>query len=233
VSLAIKYENVDDARMRLRQTVVLYKGAPVLIKEVSKGEGGQDDVIRVSIQELPSGRTNVKIPVPGLAARIRGNRDDDEAVVEKRKFISSKHFDIAPFRMGYVNSSEGEGAFYCSRLPARVQKQGLCGENFKGVTNSGTPVNFNSFLMCKETLAMVANEYPSFNKALAGLDRVRAVAFHRDFCLVRDEAIPQLIYLYHKGEKVGMHNKGEIALGPKFTCLKESLGEMQLKVGAL
>lgn len=232
MSLAIKYETVDDARMRLRQTVVLYKGTPVLIREVTRGEG-KDDVIRVLIQQLPNGGAE-KLPANagGLAARLQRHADVIEEDA-KRKYISSKHFDIAPFRMGYVNYAKGEGAFYCSRLPTRVQKQGLCHENFKGVTNSGKGIPFPSFLACKETLAMVANDYPSFERALVSLNKVNAVAFHRDFCLVKDEAIPQLVYLYHKGVKVGMHSKGEIALGPKFTCLKESLDEMQLRVGTL
>jgi hypothetical protein len=226
MSLAIKYESVDDAKMRLRQTVVLYKGVPVLIKDVMKGEG-KDDVLRVLFQELPLGREKV-VRDDGVFDRAQKIvLGEDE--VQKRKYISSKHFDIAPFRMGYVNHKNG--AFYCSRMPNRVQKQGLCGENFKAVDNFGSAIPFNVFADCKETPAMVANDYPSFEQAMQSLDKSPAVAFHKDFCLVRDEVIPQLVYLYHKGSKVGMHSRGEISLGAKFSCLKESLGEMRLKVG--
>lgn len=229
MSLAIKYENVDDAKMRLRQTVVLYKGTPVLIKDVIKGDT-KDDIFRILFQEIP--RKNQ--PEKDIFNRVRHAPEPEEDADSKRKYISSKHFDVAPFRMGYVNTLKGEGAFYCSRLPGRVQKQGLCQENFKALTNFGAPVTFATFLSTKETLAMVANDYPSFDRAVRGLDKIPSIAFHRDFCLVKDAVIPQLVFLYYKGTKVGMHStiSGEITLGAKFTCLKESLDEMLLKVGA-
>jgi hypothetical protein len=222
VSLAIKYESVEDARMRLRNTVVLYRGEPVLIKEVTKGEG-KDDIIRVLFNEIP-------------AKPVEKRRGDGPFVKEdgdQKKYISSKHFDIAPFRMGYVNNIKGNGAFYCSRLPNRVQKQGLCLENFKASDNFGCRIPFDSFLLCKEVSAMVAGRYPSIERAMELLDKVKSVAFHRDFALVKDEVIPQLVYIFHKGAKAGMFMKGEIMLGEKFTCLKESLDEMQLKTGRL
>lgn len=235
MSLAIKYEREEDARMRLRHTVVLYKGEPVYVLEVKQGES-KDDIIRVLFKELPfsgigdegafGGRNRGRIVIPA--------DPDEERKIEKddlqRKYISSKHFDIAPFRMGYVNSPT-LGAFYSMRMPNRVQKQGLCGENFRGVTNQGKVVSFASFLACKETRDMVAGKYPSFEDAWRCLDKVSSVAFSRDFCLVKDEIIPELIYLYYKGEKVGLAGKTCVNLGGKFNCLKESLEEMKLTVG--
>jgi hypothetical protein len=229
VSLEIKYENAEDAKMRLRQSVVLYKGEPVLITDVRAGGGGKDDVIRVLIQDLPVGN----VPKEGFIEKARkrvGIEDEDAA--ERRKYISSKHFDIAPFPLGYVNKQGGNGAFYCSRMPNRIQKQGLCGENFKAVDNYGGAVPFTVFLASKETVAMVKGDYPSFDRALALLDKSRSVAFSRNFALVKDEVIPALIYLYHKGTKVGMFNGREMCLGINFNCLKESLNEMKLKVAA-
>jgi hypothetical protein len=216
MSLAIKYEGVDDARMRLRHTVVLYKRQPVYITEINQGT--DDEIFRVYFNELPlvSGR------------RGRGLEDDEEGG-NKRKFISSKHFDIAPFRMGYVNRPTNTGAFYCSRLPCRMQKQGLCEENFVGIDNFGGIVPFGTFYSCKETLAMVEGRYPSFDVALKALNKITAVAFSRDFCLVKDTVIPDLIYLYHKGNKVGMYNSGKTSLGADFKCLRESLNELGVR----
>lgn len=228
MSLAIKYENVGDAKMRLQGTVVLYKGQPVLIKDVQAGAGGKDDIFRVFIQELP-----VEMPLDRYG-RLRPALENEGKDVE-RKFISSKHFDIAPFKMGYVNSPKGNGAFYCTRMPNRVQKQGLCTDNFKAVDNLGVPVPFGTFLACKEVNAMVANEYPNLNAAIRSLDKVPSVAFTRDFAVMRDEVVPNLIYLYHKGKKVGMYTPQvkEVSLGNKFNCLKESIEEMRIKVGVL
>lgn len=234
MSLAIKYESVEDATMRLRHSVVLYKGKPVYITQIARGDG--DSPLRVLMKELPVG------PNPDLeGARDpfgRGARRGAQVIMPenveedaKRKYISSKHFDIAPFKMGYVNSPKG--AFYTTRLPNRIQKQGLCGENFQGKTNFGVGINFQTFLHTKETVAMVIGDYPSFDEAMRGLEKSPAVAFDRDFCLVKDDCFPELItYLYHKGAKVGMFQKGDgITLGKKFRCLKEQLGEMKIKVG--
>lgn len=211
MSLAIKYERVEDASMRLRNTVVLYKGAPVLVTNVVKGET-KDEILRVSIREIPTTR--------------RGAETE-----EQRKYISSKHFDIAPFRMGYVNRQDKAGAFYCRRLPNRIQKQGLCGENFQAFNNYGHAVDFNTFLSTKEVNEMVAGVYPSFNVALKALDKAYAVAFSRNFCLVKDEVLPNLTYIYHKAEKVGLLGPNKEAMLPKrFECLKESLVELGVRV---
>jgi hypothetical protein len=199
----------------------LYRGLPVRIEDVQPGDG-KEEILRVLIKELP-----IDSPQPDKFGRIKIMPEEDP----KRKYISSKHFDIAPFRMGYVNRPDKSGAFYCSRLPSRVQKQGLCGENFKAIDNFGVGVPFAQFLSCKEVLAMVTGDYPSFTQALELVAKVPSVAFHRDYALVRDEVIPKLFYVYYKGAKVGMFNKDEVYLGDKFSCLKESLMEMRLKVG--
>ena len=217
LSLAIKYENAEDAKMRLRHTVVLYKGEPVYINDVQRGNGDDDGPLRVYMTALP---VTGKAPVP----------QEEGVAGQQRKFISSKHFDIAPFRMGYVNDPK-YGAYYCSRLPNRVQKQGLCNENFKAVTNAGAPIAFATFTACKDVPAMVANNYPSFERCATLLAKCSSMAFHRDFALMRDKDLPDLIFLYHKAQKVGMFMRDQITLGPKFQCLKESLDEMRLAVG--
>lgn len=222
MSLAIKYENPEDAMMRLRNTVVMYKDQPVYITNIVRGET-KDDILRVLFKELPTGTA-------GNPKRII---DPEEAAKDsQRKYISSKHFDIAPFRLGYVNRQEGSGAFYCTRLPNRIQKQGLCGENFRAFDNLKAQIPFAAFLSCKETPAMIANQYPSFDRAVTLLSKCQSVAFHRDFALMKDSVIPELIFLYHKGEKVGAYMNGAAMLGKKFTCLKESLQEMKVAVGA-
>ena len=206
MSLAIKYETLDDARMRLRQTVVLYEGQPVLIREIARSEKAGDEIFRVLFDPLPV--------------------DFEEQA--KRKYISSKHFDIAPFKMGYVNAPNG--AFFCSRIPNRMQKQGLCGENFRGVDNYGNAIQFATFLNTKEVVAMVNGDYPSFAGAVKALGKCESVAFSRDFCIMKDEILEELLHLYHKGKKVGVILNGSITLGKNFTCLKESLEELGLRM---
>ena len=190
----------------MRGTIVRYEGVPVYIREIRDGDG--DKILRVLFDYIP--------------------RNDDGDGDPKRKYISSKNFDISPLPMGYVNAPTG--AFYCTRSPNRVQKQGLSNENFNAFTNEGKQVGFGVFTRTKEVNAMVANEYPSFAAACRALVKSPAVAFSRDFCVQRDEILTELIHIYHKGVKVGASLSGTIVLGDKFKCLKESLEELGVKV---
>lgn len=216
MSLAIKYESVEDASMRLRNTVVMYDGKPVFITGITNGTG--DDILRVRFQELPIDPNK----------RLGGPFGDDDEDGGKRKFISSKHFDIAPFRLGYVNHPK-YGAFYVERLPHRIQKQGFSNESYRGMTNTGGAVPWTVFTSSKETVAMINNDYPSFDRAKALLGKTPSVAFCRDYSLMKDEVLPELIFLYHKGKKVGFVNETGVTLGEKFKCLKESLGEVKVR----
>lgn len=233
MSLAIKYETPEDAKMRLRNTVVLYKGDPVLIQDVQRGEG-KDDILRVLFTELPVGKGAIPQKKPRFAPPPEPEGIPFQAPPAedaRRKYISSKHFDIGPFRLGYLNAKGG--AVYCSRMPNRIQKQGLCAENFTATDHLARRHGFDAFLQAGDVGKMVAGDYPSFDKAVELLDKCPAVAFSRDYCLVKDEVLPGLVYLYHKNAKVGMYAKGDVSLGNKFACLKESLEEMKLKVGVM
>lgn len=211
MSLALKYENIEDARMRLRGTVVLYEGEPFYVRDVQRPQTKEDGILRVIGNLLP----------------LSGKEMFEERG-EMKKFISSKNFDIGAFRMGYVNSPAG--AFYCTRLPSRQQKQGLSGDTFQAVTNKGAKVPFTTFTTTKEVVNMVKNDYPSFAVAQKALGKVPAVAFSRDFCLEKDEILEELQHLFHKGTKVGAILGGNLVLGKKFACLKESLEELGVKV---
>jgi len=228
MSLAIKYETVDDARMRLKNSVVLYKEIPVYVKDVMQAggkdaEGGKDKVFRVLFTELPLKSAS------DMNGRLLGGRVDQNTDESVRKFISSKHFDIAPFKLGYVNDKV-LGAFHCSRLPNRIQKQGLCSENFQAANNRKQAIMWSHFLCSEATPSMIANRYPSFDVALALLDKVHSVAFSREFCLTRDEVIPKLVYLFYKTNKIGIVQNKEIVLGPEYNCLKESLEELKVRI---
>lgn len=222
MSLAIKYENVDDARMRLRNSVVLYKNDPVLITDVIRGEG--DEILRVKFNALPVQGLPVRNNPFGEVRRKEQPKDD----AEERKYISSKHFDIAPFELGYVNATR---PFYCTRLPNRIQKQGLCAENFKGCFNNGGGASWALFLASPETTAMIKGDYPTFEQAAANVHKKKEIAFSRYFCLVQDEVIPDLLFLYYKGSKIGFLQKKEVTLGKNYECLKESLEELNVKIG--
>lgn len=223
MSLAIKYEHLEDAVMRLKNTIVRYKGEPVYITDLRNGT--KDEIFRVYFKPLPM-RDAFEPRKVVLDKNGRPAFADD--VEEERKYISSKFFDIAPFKLGYVNREKG--AVYCARLPNRVQKQGLSSENFTAKAPDG--FNFNSFLNCKGVLDMVNGKYPTLQEAQRQLAEKKSplVAFSREFAISRDEILGNLYHVFYKGDKVGAYLDGGLILGDKFKCLKESLVELGVPV---
>lgn len=222
MSLSIKYERLEDARMRLRHTVVLYNKVPHYIREITEGSG-EDGPYRVYADALPLSR-NAAAAADGRGRGDRAPVDDADI----RKFISSKHFDVAPFQMGFVNTKTG--CFYVSRLPARQQKQGLSSENTRLVTPLGTPVAFSTFLQSSEVLAMVEGKYPTLKQAEAVLETAPHIAVCREIALVKDTVLDCLVYIYHKTNKVGLLQDGKVKLGKAFNYLAETLQECGIEV---
>jgi hypothetical protein len=207
MSLAIPYENVADAQMRLQGTVVLYENHPVFIREVAAvGQGDpKEDIFRVYIQQLPLDR----------------QRDAE------RKFISSKKFDMAPFPMGFLNYQGN--VYYASRVPRRQQRQGLSEGTFScnptGV--SLPPLPFGTATGLPEFVDMVEGRYPSFNDAVRQIEHGEAggVAFSRSFAIVADSEMPDLAYLYFKKDRVGFLMEERLKLSKQGKCLSEQLRE--------
>ncbi len=214
MSLSIKYERLEDARMRLRHTVVLYDGAPYYIREITTGTG-DDGPYRVHADALPLSAADVR----------NAGRGEDADI---RKYISSKNFDIAPFRMGFVNAKTG--CFYVSRLPARQQKQGLGSENVQMTTPLGQRIPFATLLTTPEVLAMVNGNYPNLKQALAALEKMPSIAICRDVALVKDEVLDCLVYVYHKTTKVGLLSDNKAKLGKAFAYLNETISECGLEI---
>lgn len=209
MSLSIQYEDLPDAQMRLQNSVVLYDGEPVYITDISQGGEGdpKEDVFRVYACPLPY----------------------DGAQKPLRKFISSRKFDLAPFPMGFMNY-RGR-AYYCSRLPRRQQRQGLSTATFQAfdiLTQDPSDVRLERLLPEKEFFNCIKGTFPSFPEALRLIEKadVMSVAFSRSFAVAKDDDMEELVFLYHKKEKVGFIMEGELKLSKKGRCLRESLQEV-------
>lgn len=222
MSLSIKYERLEDARMRLRHTVVLYNDVPYYVREITQGNTEEDGPYRVHADALPlvSPRTG--------SGRAERAGPDEVGGADIRKFISSKHFDVAPFKMGFVNTKMG--CFYVSRLPARQQKQGLSNENTRCVTPFGETLPFAHLLQAPEALAMVAGKYPNLVQATNALETVPSIAVCREIALVKDDVLDCLVYIYHKTSKVGILSGDKVKLGKAFVYLAETLGECGIEI---
>lgn len=214
MSLSIQYESVNDANMRLSGTIVLYDGKPVFIREVGaigEGEGKNGDIYRVYINELPIKR----------------------GAQTERKFISSKKFDLAPFPMGFMNTEAGK-AVYLSRAPRRQQKQGLSEATLSqyavGDLTGARVVRFADLTNSQPFVDCINGKYPSVAEATQLVkDGADSVAFSRCFAIARDSSLPELIYLYHKKDKVGFIMDGKLKLSAKGRCLRESLNEVGVR----
>ena len=221
MSLSVQYETLEEAEMRLNGTVVLYDGEPVYITRVAKAgpDDGKADVFRVYAQPLPYK------PNGGL---------EDGAF---RKFISSKKFDLSTFKMGFMNY-KGE-AIYCSRKPARQYKQGISNNTFvtkpltgdKPFPYGAKAYRLTDLITDKSFVDMVKGVYPSFEKAREKVSKDGgSCAFSREYALMADADLDGLIYLYHKGDKVGFILDDKVKLANKMKCLKEALAELGLRL---
>ncbi len=211
-----KYETAEEIKFRLENSVVLYNNKPVYICRIGNVEREEaKELARVYFWELP------------LSLKVEAK--------ETRKFLSSRHFDLSPFPMGYMN--HGGGAFFVSRTPIRQQRQGLAVGNtvfldVKGRRPEG--MGFNEMCRSPGFLSMVEGKYPSFAEAGDMMNdlKVSSVAISRSFAFLIDNDLEALM-LIHRGIKCGLSMKGDklIKVAPKFHFLREEMEECRIPVG--
>lgn len=209
------YETTEEVKFRLESTVVLYDGAPVYISRVSMPEQQEEakEIARVFFYELPYN--------PGVIK-----------VKEQRKYLSSKKFDLAPFKMGYMNYN-GQAVF-TSRNPVRQNRQGLTANSCKITLlnkDDRGMFGFHELIACEGFTDMVAGKFPSFADAgdMLGDKKNSSVAISRSFAFHIDHDIEALLLL-HKGVKCGIAVKGQktLNLPPKFHFLREEAEECRI-----
>lgn len=203
----IFWTDIEQARVRLLGTIVLYKDLPVLVNDIVSGRG---------------------LPNPRIPRAFISDVEGEGRSVRKR--LDSPHFNR--FRdlpkLGWVNSRDGK-AFFVERVPARIQQH--------GINTSNTCVyRFNdNFALLDPGRADLArtflNKYfkmshqglfPSLESILSNIQEGEAVAFNRDCCVVRDEL--GMRWLYYKTRKVGMFSGADtVVLASKFSYLRETL----------
>ena len=214
-----KYETAEEVRFRLENTVVLYDGKPVYISRVNVPEPeDRKEIARVYFFDLP----------------LMGGRGKVGEGKETRKYLSSKNFDLAPFKMGYMN--HGGQATFVSRAPVRQNRQGLSNgtavfTNVKGQRSE--VVDFNTMIRSEGFVDMVNGKYPDFKTAgdMLGDKDISSVAVSRSFAFNIDHDLQALV-LVHKGVKCGLALKGDKALRipPKFHFLREEMEDHRIPI---
>lgn len=183
----IYYNSAEDANLRLRGTIVLYRNKPVRVFEVLANSSSE---VVLKINDCLSGK-NLHIILTDPDLDIRS--------------ISSM--------LGYMNyncampgiTGLHKEAVYVQRSPSRISQQGLCQRNTR--IPVVIPFDMSKFrhTPALETVSvqpyfydMITGNYPSFNQALDSLSdtQVKSVAFSRNFAIIRTgEVMYRNIYI--------------------------------------
>lgn len=220
------YENIKEANLRLKNTIVLYDGYPYHIITIAGGK--PDGIFRVYMEpigQLEGGVFDHHVPLPHDALDdVRGammdewmHNNKDQVVI--RKMMNSPLFNkFRPFPLGMCNT---QGCvLYLERQPQRHTHQGmtqnmLCVEevsinkgNFPRSRKDSVTVHSPAF---RDTVQGI---YPSFQDCVKNLldpnIANEAVGFHREFALVRGPV--NTLFLAYKGDLVGVLPYGDTKL---------------------
>lgn len=247
------YETLQEARMRLRHTIVMYAGEPYWVHDVTDHEDGR---FRVYMDEVGhyyvggdrhSGFPYVNEYPPSEHARLYDKYiDDNPDSGFIRKLASSKHFNkFRPFPLGNVNY-EGS-VVYCERSPTRNMHQGMLNDAVLATTVTSAPSrtkkrgllrksemeigNFNINTLSPEFADMLRGNYPSFQEVIDNLRNPKIAnsgcAFNRDWSILRGPI--DTLCLCYKHEGVGIiDDDNSLVLGSNFNYLYESVTEMNI-----
>jgi hypothetical protein len=208
-----KYETAEEISARLLNTVVVYDGKPVYITRIGPADVGEKkEIARVFFYELP---------LVGKAEEVR-------------KYLSSRNFDLTPFKMGYINH-QGQ-AIFLSRNPTRQYKQGLSNNTLVCTDIRGKRsevMGFDHMIRSPGFMPMFEGKYPTFKEAgaLLGDKENSSVAISRSFAFLIDHDLESL-FMLHKGVRCGIAMKEDRALKvpPKFHFLREEMEEARIPI---
>lgn len=239
------YENVKEAMLRLRRTVIVYDGVPYVVLCITNHK--PDGIFRIYLQETaldpnkPHQRPEPE-QYPAEHSGIGGYMDTwmlehpDSGVI--RKQMNSPLFNrFRPYPLGMCNS-KGGGCQYIERQPNRKTEQGLLSSMLQETVLSTAPqsqprrqttvdVYGRAFKDC------VMGNYPSPQECLSNLLDPEVVndaaAFHREFALVRGPL--NMLFLAYKYDIVGVLPKNSfeaVRLGHDFHHTKEVVEQLGL-----
>jgi hypothetical protein len=242
------YENLAEAHIRLRYTVVMYGGLPYYVHAITDHKG--DGVFRMYLE--PLGRD------PGLpASAVRPNWLSDYGSTNPtlgsqldewmtgntkspiiRKKMNSPYFDkFRPFPLGMINVKDK--TYYLERQPTRQREQGLTRsmvvETWISLNKTGPSEQslYCTDILSPEMRSCILGEYKSPEECLRGLLDPEIVntslGFHRYFALIRGPV--NIVFLAYKGDVVGVLPNSDFSrliLAKEFDYVREAVEELQL-----
>ena len=187
------YDNVQDAEMRLRHTIIRFMGEPMYVKELFPHKGG----IWIHMSDCHEG-------------------------VEKKVCLDNPAIDLTSPPLGYISYITGYGPsyMYACRMPARRQKQGLDAQRlmlYNPLTGSTVRNNVGIAQISRCILANYEGAEERYSVYLSeGRDRKVLTPFSRDIAVSK-------VHLYYKTMEIGSikHTDGlhiVTITSPSFEC---------------
>lgn len=248
------YQNIDEARMRLDNSIVLYDGEPYVVLCIADHK--KDGIFRIYLdlmdQKKGVAHARLKIPYryydtpegagsvgPQMDKWLETKEGKESGVI--RKQLNSPAFNkFRPFPLGMVNADGG--VLYTERQPIRNMQQGLT--NAMIVCHSleidhknkrrpeGGSFHYFSAPCFAET---IKRKYPSLDDCRKNLlDKEvlnTGAAFHTHFALMKGPL--DLLVVYYKSDAVGYlvedsSTEFTLKLGKRFNYLKEVIDNLKV-----
>lgn len=206
----IPYQRVADAQQCLQNTIVLFRGLPHQVINVS-GRAGVVNPHGITVHLM-------SCPIQANAQPIDCRLDDP-------------NLDISNMRLGFVN--DNNNAYWFTRYPHRGNAQGLSDANTATfpVTRFGDEPrrDLTRLVGLPGFLSPFNGNYPTVKAILRDMaedKKIRSRAFHRLFAISRDEFRGDFI-VHYKQDKVGFGHLSDqkINLTKDYLHLKEQFTE--------
>lgn len=252
------YENLKEALMRLRGTIVMYDGNPYYVLTITNHK--QDGVFRIYLDSVDWGENGISpclVNNNGNDMGFQGlNQYNPESHTVQlgaaldtwmkahpnrgliRKRMDSKLFNkYRPFPLGMINQSTG--VFYLERQPQRHREQGLTSSMITETmltpdANKNEHSGLHYVKMYSDMFrACVLGTHPSPKEVLEAFKdptvQNKGVAFHRHFALLRGPC--DMLFLAYKQDVIGVLPRAdfsELRLGRSHGHCKEVVGDLRL-----
>lgn len=236
------YENINEARMRLLRTIIMYDGLPYVVLAVCNHH--LDGIFRVYLEPLGVPRPRglmypceeMGTDSPSLGAAMDKFLDNKSTPLLRKQMNSPKFNKFRPFPLGMCNYNGR--VYYIERQPARHREQGLTQSMVADQLVSLSPKAGNSpyrtqnvSMFSPEGRACILAEHPSASECLKELCDPNvtndAAAFHRHFALVRGPV--NTLFLAYKGDVIGVlpnNSLSSVKLDRKFAHTREVVTEL-------
>lgn len=240
------YENLKEANMRLKGTIVMYDGEPYYVMCITNhrpdgifrvwldpiGKEGGMNIHREGEKRPPYDKAYTEDHLGGdLGLRMDAWLKKNPNSGVERKMMNSPHFNkFRPFPMGMININGRTN--FVERHPTRKVEQGLTkAAIIEKPVSIGGPQEVKTDILSPEFRACILGQYPDKKECLERMTDPKignkAIGFDRLFALVRGPL--NTLFIGYKADVVGFlpdNNLSSIRLGKEFAHTKEAIGDL-------